>query len=266
MGSDQTSIYPGDEPHYGVGPFARGMRDAIPIGLGYCAVSFSLGIAAGNVGYTVFQGFLLSLLNVSSSGEYAGIVLSAEQAGFIELALMIFVANARYLLMSFALSQRFAPTATLFHRLTIGFGLTDELFGLGIASKGWLNPSYMYGAFLTSIPLWAVGTALGVYAGNVLPPVIAEAMNVAIFGMFLAIIVPPAKKDKVVLGAVAVSFALSLAASVIPLTAAVSSGTRTLVLTVIIASAVAVLFPIKDDPDGEISSEPGESPGEEELS
>ena len=136
MEENTASIYPGDEPYHPIGPFARGMRDAIPIGLGYCAVSFSLGIAAGNVGYTTFQGFLLSLLNVSSSGEYAGIVLSAEQAGFIELALMIFVANARYLLMSFALSQRFAPDATLFHRLTIGFGVTDELFGLGIASKG----------------------------------------------------------------------------------------------------------------------------------
>lgn len=263
MKQENASIYPGDEPHVSVGPFARGMRDAIPIGLGYCAVSFSLGIAAGNVGYTVFQGFLLSLLNVSSSGEYAGIVLSAEQAGFIELALMIFVANARYLLMSFALSQRFAPDATLFHRLTIGFGLTDELFGLGIASKGYLNPTYMYGAFLTSIPLWAIGTALGVYAGNVLPPIIAEAMNVAIFGMFLAIIIPPARKDPVVLGSVIVSFALSLLAAVWPLTASISSGTRTLFLTVVIASAVALLFPIKDDPDGEITSEPGESPGEE---
>ena len=262
MEQNQASIYPGDEPYHSVGPFVRGMRDAIPIGLGYCAVSFSLGIAAGNVGYTTLQGFWLSLLNVSSSGEYAGIVLSAEQAGFIELALMIFVANARYLLMSFALSQRFAPDATLLHRLTIGFGLTDELFGLGIASRGWLNPIYMYGAFLTSIPLWAIGTALGVYAGNVLPPVIAEAMNVAIFGMFLAIIIPPAKKDPVVLGAVIASFVLSLAASLLPLTASISSGTRTLVLTVIIASVVALLFPIKEEPGQDIVSEPGESPAD----
>ena len=255
MGNNGKAPAPGDEIHESLSPFFRGMRDAIPIGLGYFAVSFSLGIAAGNVGYTVFQGFLLSLLNVSSSGEYAGIVLSAEQAGFIELALMICVANARYLLMSFALSQRFAPTATLFHRLTIGFGLTDELFGLGIASKGYINPTYMYGAFLTSIPLWALGTAFGVYAGNVLPVVLSEALNVAIFGMFLAIIIPPGKKDPVVLGSVAVSFLLSLLVSIWPLTASISSGTRTLVLTIIIATAVALLFPLKDEPAQEIRSE-----------
>jgi predicted branched-subunit amino acid permease len=255
MGQNGRSISPGDEIYEAKNPFFRGMRDAIPIGLGYFAVSFSLGIAAGNVGYTTFQGFLLSLLNVSSSGEYAGIVLSAEQAGFIELALMICVANARYLLMSFALSQRFSPSSTLFHRLTIGFGLTDELFGLGIASKGWLDPVYMYGAFFGSIPLWALGTAFGVYAGNVLPVILSEALNVAIFGMFLAIIIPPGRKDPVVLGAVIVSFLLSLLASVLPLTASISSGTRTLILTIIIASAVALLFPLKDEPAQEIRTE-----------
>ena len=256
MESVPSSIYPGDEPFHELPPFVRGMRDAIPVGLGYFAVSFSLGIAAANVGFSIFQGFLLSLTSVSSSGEYAGLMLFAENAPYFKLALMVFIANARYLLMSCAISQKFNPKESILHRILIGFGLTDELFGLAIASDGHVRPIYMYGAFVTSLPLWALGTAFGVFAGNVLPPIIAEAMNVAIFGMFLAIIIPPCKKDRVVLGAVGASFLISFLASVAPLIRTVSSGTRTLILTVLISAVVASLFPVPEIEEAGNSTEP----------
>lgn len=228
------------------------MKDAIPVGLGYFAVSFSLGIAAGAADFTIVQSALLSLLNLSSSGQYAGLVLTREQAGIVELILMILIANARYLLMSCALSQRLDPDMPFWHRFLIGYGVTDEIFGLEIASQGYVRPSYVYGMYLTSVPGWVIGTALGVFMGNIMPPVVAEALNVAIFGMFLAIIVPPSKENHTALGFVVLAFAASYLASVIPVVRDISSGTRTLVLTVLISAAAAALFPVKDAGEQEV--------------
>ena len=213
--------------------FCEGMRDGIPIALGYLAVSFSLGIAARNAGLTAFQGFLASLLNNASAGEYAAFTLIA--------------ANARYLLMSCALTQRFAPGTPFFHRLIIAYDVTDELFGITIARSGYLNPFYTYGAIVLAAPAWSVGTALGIMAGNVLPLRVVSALSVALYGMFLAIIIPPARKDKVVAALVAISFALSFAGSYLPVVSSMSSGTRTIILTVVISSAAAILFPRKTE-------------------
>ena len=241
--SDEVII---DPPKAGAS-FFRGMRDAVPIGLGYLAVSFSLGIACGNADLSIAQGFWLSALNVSSSGQYAGIVLIREHATLIELILMILIANARYMLMSCALSQKLNPNMPFFHRLLIGYGITDEIFGLEIAVPGYVKPRYAYGAMLGAIPGWAIGTCLGVFMGNVMPPVFAEAMNVAIFGMFIAIIIPPAKTDKIAGVFVLAGFIASFIASVAPIASGLSSGTRILILTVVLSAIAAVLFPIKED-------------------
>lgn len=229
--------------------FVRGMRDGVPIALGYLAVSFSLGITARNVGLTAFQGFLASLLNNASAGEYAGFSLMAAGATYLELALVILVTNARYLLMSCALSQKFAPDTPFYHRLLIGFDVTDEIFGLAIAQPGSLDPAYMYGAIALALPGWSVGTALGILAGDLLPGRVVNALSVAIFGMFLAIIIPPARSNRVVGVLVALSFAASLACAVIPALAGLSAGTRTLLLTLLIAGGAAILFPVQD-PEG----------------
>ena len=177
--------------------FREGMRDGLPIGLGYLAVSFSLGITARNIGLTPFQGFLVSLLNNASAGEYAGFTVMAADAAYIEIIFITFITNIRYLLMSCALSQRFSPDTPLIHRFFIGYDVTDELFGITIARKGYLNPCYTYGAMLLAIPGWSIGTAIGVMAGNILPARIVGALSVALFGMFIAIIIPPAKKNPI---------------------------------------------------------------------
>ena len=190
-------------------PFWDGVRDGIPIALGYFAVSFSLGIAAKRAGLNVFQGFLASLLNNASAGEYAGFLLIAAGATYGEMALMTLVTNARYLLMSFALSQRFSPKTGLLHRLLVGYAVTDEIFGISIARSGPTEPRYHYGAMSVAMPAWAVGTALGILAGNLLPIRAVSALSVALYGMFLAIIIPPAKENKVVLGLVSTGFAAS---------------------------------------------------------
>lgn len=122
--------------------FCEGMRDGVPIALGYFAVSFSLGIAARTAGFTPLQGFVASLLNNASAGEYAAFALIASGATYLEVAIITLIANARYLLMSCSLSQKFAPDTPLRHRLLVGYDVTDELFGLAISYDGWLDPRF----------------------------------------------------------------------------------------------------------------------------
>ena len=224
--------------------FCEGMRDGVPIALGYFAVSFSLGIAARRAGFTPFQGFLVSLLNNASAGEYAAFAIIMANATYLEVAVITLIANARYLLMSCALAQRFAPGTPFWHRLVIGYDVTDELFGITIARPGSLNPYYTYGAIVLAAPAWATGTALGIIAGNLLPLRAVSALSVALYGMFL---IPPARKSKVVAALVAISFALSFVCNYLPGISALSEGTRTIVLTVAISSAAAVLFPVNQD-------------------
>ena len=226
--------------------FFEGMRDGVPIGLGYFAVAFSLGIVARNASLTPFQGFIASFFCVASAGEYALFTSIQQAASFIEIALITLVVNARYLLMSTALTQRFDPNTPLIHRFFIGFGITDELFGITIARSGYINPVYNYGAFLVAIPLWCLGTSFGIIAGNFLPSRVVSALSVALYGMFLAIIVPPAKKNLVILISVLISFAASYACSILPVIKELSGGTRTIILTVIISTVVAIIKPIQD--------------------
>lgn len=186
--------------------FRRGFRDGIPIGLGYLAVSFSIGIAARNIGLNAFQGFLMSLLNNASAGEYAGLTVIAANSPYIEVAIVTLITNARYLLMSCAMSQRLSPDLSLGHRLLMSYDITDELFGIAISRPGTLNPYYTYGAMVTPLPGWAFGTMLGVIAGNIMSPRMVSAFSVALFGMFIAIIIPPSKQNKVVAGLVTLAF------------------------------------------------------------
>ncbi len=239
----------------------EGMRDGVPIGAGYFVVAFSLGIAARDAGLTPWEGFVASLLNNASAGEYAAFTLMAANASYLELAVVTLIANARYLLMSTALSQRFSPRTGTLHRVLVGFDVTDELFGIAIARPGTVDPYYSYGAFVPALSGWSIGTALGIIMGNVLPTRAVSALSVALYGMFLAIIIPPARQNRVVLGCVVISFAASLVFSVAPAFAQLSAGTRTIILTVAISSVAALLFPVSDD---ELRHEDANAKGDEE--
>lgn len=227
--------------------FLKGMKAGIPIALGYLAVSFSLGIAAKAVGLTAFQGFLASLLNSASAGEYAMFSLIGAGASIIELIFVSIVANGRYLLMSCALGQRFSEDTPLIHRFGVGLYITDEIFSLSVSIPGKLNPYINYGAIAVAVPTWAIGTALGIIAGNILPARIVSALSVALYGMFIACFIPPAKKDRVLLFAIPVCFLLSYLAFRLPYIGELSEGTRAVILTVVIASVLAIAFPVKDE-------------------
>lgn len=227
--------------------FCEGVRDGIPIGLGYFAVAFSLGFTAREAGLNAFQSFLASLLNNASAGEYAGFTVIKENAPYWQMAVMILIANARYLLMSCALSQRFSPQTPWYHRIFIGYDVTDELFGITIGRKGCVEPEYFYGAMLCAVPGWSVGTLIGVIAGNILPARIVSALGVALFGMFIAIVIPPARENKIIRLAVIASFVSSYAASVLPYLSKLSEGTRIMILTIVLSVLAALFFPIKEE-------------------
>ncbi|MBP5283263.1 MAG: AzlC family ABC transporter permease [Treponema sp.] len=225
--------------------FLNGIAAGIPVGLGYFAVSFSLGIVARKAGLDPVQGFVASFFNLASAGEYALFTSIEQLVTYIEVALITFVVNARYLLMSCALSQKFSPETPFIHRLFVAFGITDEIFGISIAQPGTLNPWYNYGAMLIAVPLWSIGTSLGIIAGNLLPVMAVDALSVALYGMFIAIIIPPAKKNMTIAAAVAVSFALSWGFSVLPGIKELSGGNRTIILTVLISAVLAYLKPVE---------------------
>ncbi len=234
--------------------FVQGLKDGLPIGLGYFAVAFSLGVIAGDAGLSPFQGFLASAVCAASAGEYVAFTLIAANASYLEMALATFVANARYMLMSCALSQKTDPRMPFFHRPLAATYITDELFGISIAKKGSFNPFYHYGAALVAVPLWSAGTSLGIIAGNIMPAAVVSALSVALYGMFMAVFIPPAKKDKIIAALVVISFLLSFLASRLPVISDIAEGTRTIILTVIISGAAALLFPRKDEKE-EVSDE-----------
>lgn len=231
--------------------YKRGLRDGIPIALGYFAVAFTLGIVAKKAGLTAFQALLAAGCTNASAGGYAGFELIRENAGYIEVALTELIVNARYLLMACALSQKLAPETSLLHRAIVAFDVTDEIFGISVAVKGTLNPYYNYGAMTVAIPGWAFGAFFGVVMGNTLPASIVSALSVGLYGMFLAIIIPPARKNKIIAGLVVASMALSLLFSKLPLLSGISSGMRVIILTVAISLVAAILFPVKEDDEDE---------------
>lgn len=231
----------GGERAYG---YLRGLRDGVPIGLGYLAVAFSLGITAKNAGLSPFAATLSSLLTNASAGQYAGFTLIARAAGMAEVILMTAIINARYLLMSCALSQKLRPDEPLFKRLLLGHCVTDEIFGISMAVPGALNPLYAFGALCVASPGWALGTYLGVVMGGVLPQNVVYALSVGLYGMFVAIVVPPATHSRVLAAVVALSMALSF---VLDRWGIMGEGARVIVLTLVIAGGAALLFPVREE-------------------
>lgn len=227
--------------------FIKGVQNGIPIALGYLAVSFTLGIAAKNAGLTVFQAGLASFTSHASAGEFAGFTMIATMATYVEMAFMTLIINARYFLMSCALSQKFDKNMKFFHRLIIGWFVTDEIFGLSVSVPEKLNPFYTYGMAFVASPGWVIGTCLGVILGNALPANVVSALSVGLYGMFLAIIIPPSRQNKTIALLVVISMTASFIFTYSPILSSIASGTRIIILTVAISLIAAILFPVKEE-------------------
>ena len=231
--------------------FLKGMKDGIPIALGYIAVSFTLGIAAKASGLTVLQSTVMSAMNLTSAGQFAALEMIASRASLLEMAAAQFIINLRYCIMSCALSQKLNPKASFRHRLFVAFGITDEIFGISICSGQVLNPSYIYGAMSVAIPGWSLGTALGAFSGGLLADNILRAMGIAIYGMFIAIIIPPCKKERILAVLVIVSMTVSAGFTFLPVLSQISPGLRIIIITIVLSGIAAVLFPVKESEEEE---------------
>lgn len=218
--------------------------------MGYFAVAFSLGIIAAKAGLAPAEGFFSSFFTRASAGEYGTYTLVAVQAAYAEVVAMCLVVNLRYMLMSAALSQKIAPGTSWLHRLLMACCVTDEVFGISVAHPGYTPPAYTYAAALISSLFWASGCAVGIMAGSLLPQQMVTALSMSLYGMFLAIIIPPVHEDRNVLWALIASFVLSGLCAVAPVTGEWSSGMRTVALTIIISAVAAWIKPIKVDDDG----------------
>ena len=231
--------------------FRKGVKDGIPIGLGYFAVSFTFGMMAVADGLSIWQAVLISLTNVTSAGQFAGLEIMVMSGSYWEMALTQLIINLRYCLMSFSLAQKFRRDESLVHRYIAAFGVTDEIFGISASQPGKVSAFYNYGAMCVAIPGWVLGTLAGAISGNLLPDFMMSALSVAIYGMFLAIIIPPAKQNKAVLAVVVVAMLISTLFKVIPFLSEVSSGFVIIITTLIVAGAAAYFCPIEDEKEEE---------------
>ena len=230
--------------------FKKGILGGIPIGLGYFAVAFAVGITAHDIGMTALQAFIMSAGMMASAGEYAALELLGGGAGIFEIIMTCLIVNLRYFLMSCALTQKLKPGEKKVHRFGLAYCITDEIFALSSLVEGRLNPFYTYGIDSVSVAGWSIGTVVGLTAGNILPPWAVNALSVALFGMFLAVIIPPARKDRFIALLIAVSMLCSLIFTKAPVLSHISSGFRIIILTILIAGIAAIVRPVDDGEGG----------------
>ena len=230
--------------------FLEGVRDGIPICLGYFSVSMAFGLTAVLQGVPVWSAILISLTNLTSAGQFAGTNILVAHGTMAELALTTLIINIRYFLMSLSVSQKADDKMSIPKRLLISFGITDEVFAVSMQRMRSLSAVYMAGLILTPIIGWTLGTAVGALATGFMPKTLSSAMGIALYGMFIAIIIPPARKDKRVLFAVVLAILFSLAFEYAPYIKKLSDGWAIIIITVIVSALAATLFPIKETEGG----------------
>lgn len=230
--------------------FKCGLKDGIPIAMGYFAVSFSFGIVAVKSGLTAVQSVLTSLFNLTSAGQFAGIGIIATGGTILEMILTQFIINLRYALMSVSVSQKLADNVSFWKRLVIAFGNTDEIFAVAMNHNKELTLRYMVGLELLPIIGWSGGTAVGALANNILPSSVCTALGVALYGMFVAVVVPKARKSKAVAVVVLAALVLSCAIYYIPVLKKISTGIAVIICTVAASAFGAILFPVTEEKEG----------------
>ena len=229
--------------------FTNGLKDGIPIALGYFSVSMAFGLTAAMLGFPVWSAVLVSLTNVTSAGQAAAIQIMASGGALLEIAITTLIINMRYFLMSLSVSQKADSSMSLLKRMAVSFGITDEVFAVSMQRKKPLTASYMAGLILLPVVGWTSGTFTGAVATNFLSPEISAAMGIALYGMFIAIIIPPARDNKNVMLAVLMATAAGFIFAYAPLLKNISSGWATIIITVVVSSIAATFMPIKEEGD-----------------
>lgn len=225
----------------------RGIRDGIPIALGYFSVSFSFGILAVSDGFLWWQALLISMANLTSAGQYAGITVMAAAGSLVEMAITQLVINMRYALMSISLTQKLDKGFVRPYRMLLGAGITDEIFAVAMNSGRSISKGYMSGLIMIPYAGWAMGTLAGAVCGNILPGIVCDALGIALFGMFIAIVVPAMRDERPVMVVVAIAVMISCILYYVPAFEGVSSGFSVIICAVVAACIGAVLFPVREE-------------------
>ena len=226
--------------------FLEGIRDGIPICLGYFSVSMAFGLTAVLSGIPIWAAVVISLTNLTSAGQFAGMNLIAAQGALVEIGLTTLIINIRYFLMSISVSQKVDQKMTMKERMAVAFGITDEIFAVSMQRNHELTMAYMAGLILTPVLGWTGGTLVGAVATSLMPPVLSNAFGIALYGMFIAIIVPPAKEQKNVLFAVVLAIAASVTCAYIPGVKNLSGGWTIILITLLVGAVAAWLFPVEE--------------------
>ena len=233
-----------------INSFKKGIKDGVPIALGYLSVSFTFGMMAVAGGLPVSLAVAISMTNLTSAGQFAGLSLLLSGGGYFEMALTQLVINLRYALMSVSLSQRLGKSVRLLDCFLVAFVNTDEVFAVAMAQNAPVGRRYLYGLILTPYLGWTAGTLLGAVAGNVLPAVVISALGLAIYAMFIAIVVPQVKKHRATALCVAIAVGLSCAFYYIPALRRIPSGFSVILCAAVAAAVAALVHPVREEHDG----------------
>lgn len=238
-----------------------GMHHGIPIALGYFSVSFTFGLMGVSAGFAWWQVVLISMLNITSAGQFAGLDIMIAGGSLLEMALSQFIINIRYALMSLSLSQKVERTFKTTHRIFLSAGITDEIFAVAMSQPHKITSSYFLGLFFVPYIGWSGGTAVGALAGGILPVMVRECLGIAIYGMFLAIILPKARENRAYLFVILLAVGMSCGFAVIPVLNKISSGFVIIICAVFASAMAAWKYPLKEE-SGEVQ---GKAEGKEKM-
>ena len=226
--------------------FLRGVRGGIPIGLGYLSVSFTFGIMATSLGFAPWQAVIISMLTLTSAGQLAGIQVMVNPGQYLTMLISQLTINVRYSFMSVSLSQKASPRFSGIRRWLLGFFITDEIFAVA-SQENEVEPKFFLGLAVMPYAGWTLGTLFGSLIGNVLPPVIMACLCIAIYGMFIAIIIPPAKKSRPVLIVTVIASALNCVFYYVPYLNEIPSGISISICAVVASILGAFIFPMTEE-------------------
>ena len=227
--------------------FSNGLRDGIPICLGYVSVAFTFGLMCTENGLPFWIAVLISLTNLTSAGQFAGTALIIARGGLLEIGITTFVINLRYMLMSLSISQKVDAKLSVPKRMAMSFGVTDEIFGVSMQKKGNITFAYFMGLMMLPILGWSGGTLVGAVAVSLLPDMVRSALGIAIYGMFLAIIIPPARTERAIAWVIAIAGLISCMLYYVPLFNSISGGWMIIICAVVTSSIAAILWPVPDE-------------------
>ena len=225
----------------------EGIKDGLPIALGYFSVSVAFGVSAVNANVPWWGASLISLTNLTSAGQKAGVDVMAVGGSILLIVLTTLIINLRYFLMGVSMSQKVEGKMPMWQRLLVAFGITDEIYAVSMGKKHELTAPYMAGLIIPPIVGWTGGTVVGSVATNFMPAVLADAMGIALYGMFIAVIIPPSKENKKVLCAVILAIVMSVLFTYLPYIKNLETGWAVIIITVVVSSIAATVFPVKEE-------------------